>query len=171
MASYPDEVRAAERAEIRARYRRRQGGPPVLGPPAAVRVAEIDRILIDRWGKILPHDDAGADDAFIMLHHLARRVGDPTIRMQGWLDQHAPWMSPAERQAIVDRVLAKPLRWKADTLGKRLGLTAADRTRLKIKTVGCIDQTADERAELRRLAKIEYKRRRRADLRRAADPT
>jgi hypothetical protein len=168
VSSYPDQVRAAERAEIRKRYQRRHKGPVQLGPPASVRVAEIDRVLTDRWGEILPHDDAGADDAFIVCHHLARRAGDPAVRMQDWLDRRAPWMPPAERHALIERVLARPLRWKADTLAKQLGLTAANRTRLKIKSIGAIDQTSAERAEIRRLAKIEYKRKRRAA--RAADP-
>jgi hypothetical protein len=167
--TYPDKVRKQERAEIRKRYERRRKGPPVLGPPASVRVAEIGRVLIDRWGETLPHDDAGADDAFIMCHHLARRAGDPVVRMQDWLDQRAPWMPPADRQALIERVLARPLRWKADTLAKRLGPSAAVRTRLKIKSIGAIDQTSAERAEIRRLTKIEYKRNRRA-ARRAADP-
>jgi hypothetical protein len=165
VTTYPDQVRAAERAEIRKRYQRRHKGPVHLGPPASVRVAEIDRVLIDRWGEILPHDDAGADDAFVMCHHLARRAGNPTVRMQDWLNRRAPWMPPDDRQALIERVLARPLRWKADTLAKRLGLTAVNRMRLKIKTIGAIDQTSAERAEIRRLAKIEYKRKRRA-----ADP-
>ena len=164
--SYPEEVRRQERAEIRKRNRRRHKGPVALGPPASVRVAEIDRILIDRYGDILPDDDAGRDDCFIMCHHLARRAGDPVVRIHGWLSQRAPWMPAADRQALTERVLARPRRWKADTMAKRLGLTAANRTRLKIKTIGAIDQTSVERAEIRRLAKIEYKRRRRA-----ADPT
>jgi hypothetical protein len=170
MPSYPDEVRRAERAEIRRRYSRRHKDAAALGPPAAVRVAEIDRIFIDRWGEILPDDDAGSDDAFVMCHHLARRAGDPVFHMQGWLSRRAPWMLSADRAALVERVLAQPLRWKADTLGKRLGLTVADRTRLKIKTIGCVDQTSEQRAEMRRLAKIEYKRARRAAARSAADP-
>jgi hypothetical protein len=155
--SYPDQVRRQERAEIRNRYRRRRKGPPMLGPPASVRVAEIDRALTDRWGEILPHDDAGADDAFVMCHHLARRAGDPVIRMRGWLDRRAPWMPLADRQTLIERVLARPLRWKADTLAKRLGLTAATRTRLQIKTIGAIDQTLEERAETRRLRKLQDK--------------
>jgi hypothetical protein len=168
VTSYPDHVRRQERAEIRKRYQRQRKGPPALGPPASVRVAEIGRVLTDRWGEILPHDDAGADDAFIMCHHLARRAGDPATRMHDWLDQRAPWMPPDDRQALIERVLARPLRWKADTLGKRLGLTAANRMRLKIKSIGATDQTSAERAEIRRLAKIEYKRNRRAA--KAADP-
>jgi hypothetical protein len=165
---YPDKVRAAERAEIRKRYQRRHKRPVQLGPPASVRVAEIDRVLTDRWGEILPNDDAGADDAFIMCHHLARRAGDPTVRMQDWLNRRTPWMPSSDRQGLIERVLARPRRWKADTLAKRLGLTAANRTRLKVKSIGAIDQTSAERAEIRRLAKIEYKRKRRAA--RAADP-
>lgn len=151
MTTYPDQVRRQERAD--ARKRRRRGPRREYGPPAAVRVAEIDRVLADRWGEVLPHDDAGLDDAHVMAHHLARRSGDPASRIGAWLDQRAPWLAPAGRQELIDRVLARPLRWKADTLAKRLGLTAADRDRLLIKTIGAIDETKEQRTERRKLKK------------------
>jgi hypothetical protein len=58
------------------------------------------------------------------------------------------------------------LKWSADKLAQRIGLDFATRALLRIKTIGANDVDADQRLELRRLAKIQYKR-----CRRAADPT
>jgi hypothetical protein len=143
--TYPDQVRRAERAEIRRRYRR----PPV--GIAALRVAELEREFTDRYGgEILPDDDGGRDDAKIMLDHLARRTGDAEQRMARWLDRRAPWCAGEERAALIARVVAKPLRYHADTLASRIGLTAERRARLKIRTIGAIDETAEQRKEKRR---------------------
>lgn len=156
MASYPDQVRAAERAE----RRRRRGGRGVS--LAALRVAELNREFSDRYGgEILPDDDGGRDDATLMLHHLARRSGDVTARMQSWLDERAPWLTGEERDQLIDKVLGNPLRFRADTIASKIGLTAARRAHLRIRTIGAIDQSAADRAEARRIAKRDYKRARR----------
>lgn len=158
--SYPDQVRTAERAEIRKRYQR--GGKAGL---AALRVAELNREFTDRYGaEILPDDDAGLEDVTIMLHHLARRSGYPMQRIPPWLNARAPWLVGAEREELIDRVFANPLRFRADTLAAKIGLNAERRSRLKIKTIGAIDQSAAERAEARRIKKMDYSRARRQRL-------
>jgi hypothetical protein len=153
VASYPDQVRAAERAEIRRRYRRRGK----IGM-STLRTAELDRLFDHRYrGIVLPDDDAGRGDVRIMLHTLGRR-SDPIQRIDAWLAQRAPWFAGKERDRLIEAVLDNPLRWRADTLGKLLGLTTADRALLKIRTIGPIDSTAAERKEARRLKSIERKR-------------
>lgn len=153
MASYPDEVRRQERAE----ERKRRGWKRPVGI-AALRVAELNREFTDRYGgMVLPNDDAGRDDVIIMLHHLARRRNDPADLHQ-WIADRAPWLSGEERGEIVARVLENPLRYRADTLAARIGLTAERRTRLKIRTIGAIDQTAEQRKRARGLAETERKR-------------
>jgi hypothetical protein len=149
LATYPNKVRAAERAEIRKRYRRGKIGM------AALRVAELDREFTDRYGsQELPADDAGSADVVIMLHHLARRSGYPTQRIAAWLDRRAPWWI-----GDFESILLNPMRWCADTLGKLLGLTEERRKRLKIRTIGSIDgPTTAERKEIRRVEGIERKR-------------
>jgi hypothetical protein len=145
VTSYPDKVRRQERAEIRRRYRR----PPV--GIAALRVAELEREFTDRYGgEILPDDDGGRDDVKIMLDHLARRTGDAERRMVLWLDSRAPWCTGEERTALIARIIAKPLRYRADTLASRIGLTAERRARLKIRSIGAVDETAQQRQEKRR---------------------
>jgi hypothetical protein len=155
--SYPDQVRAAERAARRKRRRGRGGWP------LAVRLAELERFLIDRWGPTLPDDDAGNEDAFVMASQLAN-LADAETRVAGWLAARAPWMSITSRQALTARVIAKPLRWSSGALARRLNLTAEERDRLKITTIGAVDQTPEERVALRK----ERKRQRERDRRRSA---
>lgn len=56
----------------------------------------------------------------------------------------------AEAQAVAERVIANPHRWKADTLAWRLRLTDAERTALKIKTIGAFDVSKAERLARRK---------------------
>jgi hypothetical protein len=62
---------------------------------------------------------------------------------------------------LIDRVIAFPLRFRADTLGRRLGLTEAVRRRLGIRTIGSVDMTTAERQRARKLAARERQRARR----------
>jgi hypothetical protein len=149
-STYPDKVRREERAEIRSRYRRRGK----IGM-STLRTAELDRLFDHRYrGNILPDDDAGRGDVRIMLHTLGRR-SDPIQRIDTWLAQRAPWFVGDERDRLVEAVMDNPLRWRADTLGKMLGLTTTDRAMLKIRSIGPIDSTAAERKEMRRIQKRE----------------
>lgn len=139
-------------AEIARRYARRDGRRRERRPfsMAALRIAEINRLYLDQYGPGLPDDDAGRDNAMVAVHHLAKLGDNPAGRIRSWLRVWAPWMPPEEAQALTCAALLRPLRWKADTLAARLGVTAERRTRLKIRTIGAIDQTKEERAELQR---------------------
>jgi hypothetical protein len=158
-SSYPNKVRREERAEIRRRYRRRGK----IGM-STLRTAELDRLFHHRYrGDVLPDDDAGRADLRIMVHTLGRR-SDPLQRIEAWLARRAPWFAGEDRDRLVEAALDNPLRWRADTLGRMLGLTTTERALLKIRTIGPIDSTAAERKEARRLKSIERKR----QIRRAA---
>src|SRR5262249_8839030 len=66
------------------------------------RVSELTRLFRSRYGTKLTDDDAGRDDAFVMVSHLVRRP-DAVRRMRAWLDLWCPWMSAAgagDRQAL-----------------------------------------------------------------------
>ena len=135
-------------------------------PIAAIRVAEIRRVYKDRYGETLPDDDAGREDARILAHHLAQ-LRDPHRKVTSTLDTLAPWMRPDE----VEAVLAKPFRYGADKLAQRLNLTEADRRRLKVKTIGAVDMTREERkaaSKRRKRAAEEQKRRKQGVKPRAA---
>jgi len=131
------------------RKRRHYDGKP---PLAVLRVPEIDRLFIYRYGAhntyVLPDDDAGRDDAFIMCCHLARCPNAPASIRARWLSMRTPWMSEIERK----RMLARPvLTFRADTLASRLGVTYAVRQELGLHTIGALDMTKAEREAARKL--------------------
>jgi hypothetical protein len=152
---------AARHAEIARRYKaaKVERAPVSL---AGLRVAELRRLFIARYGHVLPDDDAGRDDALIMAHHLANRP-DAERRIGSWLTLWAPWMASSESAALTAKVLAKPLRWRADKLAIRLHLTEAERHRLRITTIGACD--LDRAGRLRR--QRQRARLRKEELRRA----
>jgi len=146
-------------AEVARRYKAKQANQPPVSM-AALRVAELRRLFRDRYGRTLPDDDAGRDDVVVMAHHLARRHAEPR-RIRNWIELNAPWMAADEAGEIVRRVVANPIRWRADKLAARLQLTEADRRRLRIRTIGAIDMTKQERQQARRLRQRQRDRARR----------
>jgi hypothetical protein len=150
---------AAKKAEIARRYGRKKERKPFN--LAALRAAELRRILKDRYCDALPMDRDGRQAAFVMAHALAW-CPDAHKRIPGWLSLWAPWMNDAPE--LTAKVLSKPLKWSADKLGAKLGLTDADRIRLKIRTIGAVDCSKEERMQRR----MEAKEERRVAKRRAA---
>jgi hypothetical protein len=153
-------ARLAHRSNVKwkGKPRRRQPRPSI----ASLRVSELSRLFTCRYGEILPDDDAGRDDAQIMCHHLAALTGDPRTKIMGFIELRCPWMPIAEAKALLVETIAKPRRWRADKLAWRLRLTHADRTTLKITTIGSIDKAKSarwhERQERTRKAKEERRR-------------
>jgi hypothetical protein len=123
----------------RQKRRRRKGQRPPIAP---FRVAELERLYFVRYrGDLIPDDDDGRDSVLILLNHLAM-LGRPDVRIHDWLARRAPWF---DDQDMIAKILKRPITWKADTLGKRLNLMHAERTRLKIKTIGAVDCPKDKR--------------------------
>lgn len=157
--------------EIDVRYawlRREQkldrGSPRLI---ARVRMREIERVFVHRYGGALPNDDAGLDDLELAAHHIALLDGNAEQHILAWASVWAPWLSRRKNidaKQFATRIAANPRRFKADTLAWRLRLTMADRTRLGITTIGAIDCNAQMRAAQRHKRKriAETKRRRAA---------
>ena len=126
----------------------RDKNPPNL---ATLRVAELGHLFSDRYGRggqdyVLPDDDSGRDDAYLMCCHLANCPDAPEGIRRAWLRAHAPWLSKDERNGL----LARPaLKWSADKLAERIGLTFQERQRLHIRTIGAIDMNKEQRAARR----------------------
>jgi hypothetical protein len=152
------EVRREEIARERGRRR-----PTIV----ALRLAELNKLLTARYGERLPDDDSGRDDVAIVAAHLAGCPGDPARRISAWIALRAPWMSQNEIEVVIAQATAKPHRWKADTLAKRLGLKEAERRDLRITTIGAVDMTKEQRAAARRARKLERDRARAAKRRNA----
>jgi len=153
---------AALHAEIERRYKAKASEREPVNI-AALRIAELRRLYTARYGRVLPDDDAGRDDALIMAHHLAKRP-DAQRRISSWLSLWAPWMTSVSSEVMITRAINRPLRWSADKLGLRLNLTEAERQRLAITTIGSVEVSKAERIARRRL----HKRARKEQRRRAA---
>jgi hypothetical protein len=121
-------------------------------PFATIRCREIDVYFTDRYGMVLPDDDAGREDVQIMLNHIAyRQAADRQWLMNDWLDRRAPWLCGAERAACIAKAFRNPIRYTSDTLAEKLGLTFARRERLGIHSIGAIDMPKEAREELRKI--------------------
>jgi hypothetical protein len=157
VTSYPDQVRRQERAEARKRRRRFSGAAFVT-----IRMAELLRVFRHAYaGEQLPDDDDGRDSLKLAFQVLST-TRDAQRRMVDLARTWAPWLPPAELEALADEVAAHPRRFKADTVAARMGITTEIRAMLDLRTIGAIDKPAAvravERQEAQRLAK-EQKRR------------
>jgi hypothetical protein len=150
----------AKRAEVARRYaaKKRDRRPFSF---AKLRISELQRLFTARYGRTLPDDDCGRDEALIMAHHIANGPGDHPKLTTAWLSLWAPWMDPDEVASLIVTVTRNPIRWRADKLAQRLRLTEAERRRLRITTIGAIDMSKAERATRRRERKRQRERNRR----------
>jgi hypothetical protein len=158
--------RALELERKLERKRRKRLEKPLLW---VLRRAELNRLFVHRHGgHVLPDDDAGREDAFIMAHHLAQ---DPhplaRTRVYSWLEQAAPWQTEAELEELIDHAMSRKLKWTADRLAKRLNVTTAQREKLRLRTIGAADMSKAERTAQQRKRKQERDRERRRAERRA----
>jgi hypothetical protein len=142
-------------------HKRNRGRPPFS--MAALRCAELSKLFRHRWGEFrIPNADEGRLAVKIMLHHLAKRHADP-MRIRKWMAAYAPWMPQDESNELIRYVLAKPLRWRADRLAKELNVTEAERRRLRIRSIGAVDMTKEQRKQQRRLEQQQRSRRNRQE--------
>lgn len=160
MAAMHDRPRVRYFSDVPIRGTRRGARAGLL----AIRIAELSRFLVDRYGTTLPADDAGRDEAFVMACHLSRtQRGDRSIRE--WLALRAPWMDAKQVDEITTTAMRLQLRWTADKLARRIGLDFATRVRLGLKTIGAIDCDAIQRKAIRAEKDRDRKRDKRRDSR------
>jgi hypothetical protein len=146
---YPDDTPAqrAKRAEIQLRYqrnRKERGSAKMY-----VRFSDLEKIFKDRHGTQLLDNAIGRDCLFVMANHLALR-NDPVRRILAWVQLWAPWHGDNETEALIEQVMRRPKKWRADPLAERLGLDYVNRTRLGITTIGATDCKKAKREGLRR---------------------
>lgn len=142
------------RIDRRADKVKRPGRPFIF---VVKRIAEIEKLLTYRWGQVLPDDDAGREDARIMVNHIAGLSIDPDKRIIAWLARRTPWMPPAEAEALKARAMQKRIRYRASTLAARFNLTAAERRLLDIRTIGAVDRTKEQLAADSRQRELDRK--------------
>lgn len=157
----PQQRMEVRHAEIARRYadKAKRAGPLSF---AALRLAEIHRLLKHRHRRVLPDDDAGLTAARVAVHHIAR-LRDASRRMDRWLEHWAPWLDLPSRERLIREATEKALRWRADKLAWKLQVTPTERAELKLRTIGAMGETAKDRK-----AKARQRQRERQQARRSA---
>jgi hypothetical protein len=141
---------AAQRAEIARRYRAGKRARPQQTNLGVLQLAQLQRMFCHRYGYELPDNEHGRSAARVVAHYLAHRPGDVRRHIAAWAELNCPWMGKLELMKMTEFTLAKPRRFKADTLAKHFGVTAAERKRLGLTVIGAIDMPKDERLRQRR---------------------
>ena len=131
-----------------------------------VRVRELSKLARlrhpDGHGDyILPDTPAGRYLAIAIITHFQRRPGKRGEWLFQFCRERAPWLDPDE----IDVTQLRPC--KAEKLGARLQLTAAERTAPGIVSIAPCDQTAEQRATQRKERRRQRERDRRRQKREA----
>jgi hypothetical protein len=132
------------------------------------RLGDLRKLFRERWGPILPDDDAGREDLRELLLPIslgpyeavkrprAIEMWGPNDRMRHEIEVSAPWMPQDEAQALIDEINQMPL-WqrkpKARTLGERLNVTYGKREELHLRTILPVDVTDAGMALIRKRKK------------------
>ena len=167
----PEQV-ALRKKEIAKRYARKASKAFNKKPRtiAAIRAAELTRLFDRRFGRMqIPETDDGVDCIRIMAHHLGA-LRDAKRRISDWIATCAPWLPLPERERLITEVEENRLRWSADKLAWKLGLTDELRTELRITTIGAIDCNEDQRKARRRRARAERDKLRRPNVPKTEPP-
>jgi hypothetical protein len=135
------------------------------------RLREIERIILHRWGEAQDTDDADiileqvADCLFKMhwkrtLRQLPLEVLADRVKL--WCERWASWASILHCRDAAREALRRRRVDTADQCAARLRLSYAERTQLRITTIGAWDVNKRERAKLRRKRKLIRDRERQA---------
>jgi hypothetical protein len=100
------------------------------------RVAELKRLFKVRYPLGMPDDDAGHDDLWLMMNAISNY--DERV---AWAGVNAAWLSSAEIDAMAREIGHRPLWLTAREMGDRLGVTEAERTKHKMKTIRAAGMT------------------------------
>lgn len=149
---------------------RRSKRKPGLHFKIKLRLSEIEKIIRSRHGDQLPETDDA--DLYIKavgysLNALDRHDFDELIR--GWCMRFAPWALPRAGEIIrpiINDMVRRKYDLHSDEVARLLCLTMAERTALRIKTIGASDMTTVERKRFAKARKQERDRLRRERVRR-----
>lgn len=159
--------------EINRRYARKQGKVGKRSRPmAAIRLAELTRWLHDTHGAgaELEQGPEAIRIAEIFAHHIAG-LAKAERRIAEWISFYTPFIPPREREHLIANATGKPIHWSADKLGWKIKLTDEQRTRLKIRTIGAIGISREQRKERDRQRRAQAERDRRARKRSSTVPS
>lgn len=150
---------AARHREIKRRYEHHAKVGKRTRSMAAIRIAELTRWLHGQHGagaEIEPSSQAETV-ARIFVHHFVV-LADGNRRAADWLATYCPWIERRDREAMISEANHCPLKWSADKLAWKIGLTDAKRSELKITTIGACDVPKADRAQRRKAKQAELQR-------------
>lgn len=131
-------------------------------------VREVQDIIRLRYGGPCDCDD-GEPYLVLVANALAQKVwGDNACRpnplepvrhrIKSWATKWVPQIAIVEVDRIVERAIAAPRRWRADSAAKLLQLTMAERTKINGTQIGAIDCDKAARTEIRKQKKRDAQR-------------
>jgi hypothetical protein len=151
----PEQI-AARKWEIARRYKQKAKVGKRSRGMAAIRLSELTKWLHD-WngeGAELEPSQSSVEIVRLFCHHFGS-LPDTPRRITAWLGDYAPWIKGADREILISEAVSCPLKWSADKLAWKLRLTDANRTRLKITTIGAIDCSKADRIARRKAKRKE----------------
>jgi hypothetical protein len=134
-----------------------------------LRYGDFQRLFRDRYHSRgyfhFPDDDAGRGDLWLLVLNVSLAIAEPKKKMRHVIETWAPWLNAEEREAYIEHVWGLDFYERLMTareIGERLGLTNAERERLKLWQFKPIDMTDEELAEYRKRKNNERRRAKRA---------
>ena len=112
-----------------------------------LRYGALLKLFRDRWGYILPDDDAGRSDLFELIMNISLAPGSVEKKMACAIETWAPWIQPVEAKEMVGHINRLTIYERTPTareLGNRLRLTNAERERLRLWPIAPFDKTDEE---------------------------
>jgi len=118
-----------------------------------LRIGDLNKLFGHRYGGgrtgyEFSDDDAGREDLVVLLQHYG--FTNPH-KMSQIIKLRAPWMEIDEVCRTLERVNTYSRKWRAETLGRELRVTNADRRLLALRTIAPFDMTPEERQQDRKV--------------------
>jgi hypothetical protein len=130
-----------------------------------ILLRQLERLCRTRWGQQLPNNKDGRETVIVAAHTIAGLGGEVVKHIVAWASLRASWLPDERARQLAEHIDTNPIKLGADTAGWRLKLTIAERTALRITTIGAVGQNKAQRA-----AERKRRQRVRAQARRAAQP-
>ena len=86
-----------------------------------LRYGSLLRLFRHRWGHVLPDDDAGRDDLWLLVSNVSLAAAEPQKKMRHVIEMWAPWMPADEREAYVEHVWGLDI-YERTLTAKELGI-------------------------------------------------